>query len=164
MDLITPDLGLLFWTGLVFCGLLFILTKFAWKPILNAVNEREQKIQDALDLAEKTKAEMASLKAENDQILKEARIERDNMLKEAKESASALVEEAKNKAKIEAQKLVDSARQTIQSEKSAAMAEIKSHVAQLSIEIAEKIVRNELASDSKQTALAEQLANDLNLN
>ncbi|MBM3161264.1 MAG: F0F1 ATP synthase subunit B [Bacteroidetes bacterium] len=164
MDLVTPDLGLLFWTGLVFCLLLFVLTKFAWKPILKMVNEREKKIEDALLLADKTKNEMLELKAENDKIMKEANAARDLILKEAKEFASAMVEEAKNKAKIEAQKHVDAARQTIQSEKAAALADIKSHVAQLSLAIAEKVVRGELSSDDKQKAFADKLAGDINLN
>ena len=111
MDLILPDFGLLVWTGLVFSLLMFLLAKFAWKPILNAVNTREQKISEALELAEKTKAEMQALKAENDQILKEARAERDQILKEAKEAANGMVEDAKGKAKDEAAKIVESARQ-----------------------------------------------------
>ena len=164
MDLVTPDLGLLFWTGLVFCLLLFVLTKFAWKPILNAVNTREQNITDALELAEKTKAEMQALKAENDQILKAARAERDQILKEAKEAANGMIEDAKGKAKYEAAKIVESARQNINSEKAAAMAEIKSHVANLSLEIAEKVVRHELSSDDKQKSLATQLAGEIKMN
>jgi F-type H+-transporting ATPase subunit b len=164
MDLIIPDLGLLFWTGIVFCLLLFLLAKFAWKPILNAVNAREQKISEALDLAVKTQAEMKVLKAENDQILKEARAERDNILKEAKEAANGMIEDAKSKSKIEAQKIVESARLNINSEKVAAIAEIKTHVATLAIEIAEKVVRGELASDEKQKALAEKLAGDIQMN
>jgi F-type H+-transporting ATPase subunit b len=164
MDLIIPDLGLLFWTGIVFCLLLFLLAKFAWKPILNAVNAREQKISEALELAVKTQAEMKVLKAENDQILKEARAERDNILKEAKEAANHMIEDAKSKSKVEAQKIVESARLNINSEKEAAIAEIKTHVATLAIEIAEKIVRGELASDEKQKALAEKLAGDIQMN
>jgi F-type H+-transporting ATPase subunit b len=164
MDLILPDLGLLFWTGIVFCLLLFLLAKFAWKPILNAVNAREQKISEALELAVKTQAEMKALKAENDQILKEARAERDNILKEAKEAANAMVEDAKTKSKIEAQKIVEAARLNINSEKAAAIAEIKTHVATLAVEIAEKVVRGELASDEKQKALAEKLAGDIQMN
>ena len=164
MDLVTPDFVLLFWTGLVFCLLLFVLTKFAWKPILNMVNEREKKIEDALLLAEKTKNEMLELKAENDKIIKEANATRDAILKEAKEAATAMVDAAKNKAKIESQKLVEAAHQSIQSEKSAAIAELKSHVATLSLDIAEKVVRGELASDDKQKALADKLAGDINLN
>jgi F-type H+-transporting ATPase subunit b len=164
MDLILPDLGLLFWTGIVFCLLLFLLAKFAWKPILNAVNAREQKISEALELAVKTQAEMKALKAENDQILKEARAERDSILKDAKEAANQMIEEAKSKSKVEAQKIVESARLNINSEKAAAIAEIKTHVATLAVEIAEKVVRGELASDEKQKALAEKLAGDIQMN
>ncbi|MEY4288005.1 MAG: hypothetical protein RLZZ30_93 [Bacteroidota bacterium] len=164
MDLILPDLGLLFWTGIVFCCLLFLLAKFAWKPILNAVNAREQKISEALELAVKTQAEMKALKAENDQILKEARAERDSILKEAKDAANHMIEDAKTKSKVEAQKIVDAARLNINSEKAAAIAEIKTHVATLAIEIAEKVVRGELASDEKQKALAEKLAGDIQMN
>jgi F-type H+-transporting ATPase subunit b len=164
MDLILPDLGLLFWTGIVFCLLLFLLAKFAWKPILNAVNAREQKISEALELAVKTQAEMKALKAENDQILKEARAERDNILKEAKEAANTMIEDAKSKSKVEAQKIVEAARLNINSEKAAAIAEIKTHVATLAVEIAEKVVRGELASDEKQKALAEKLAGDIQMN
>ncbi|MEN9988607.1 MAG: synthase subunit [Bacteroidota bacterium] len=164
MDLILPDLGLLFWTGIVFCLLLFLLAKFAWKPILNAVNAREQKISEALELAVKTQAEMKALKAENDQILKEARAERDNILKEAKEAANTMIEDAKTKSKVESQKIVEAARLNINSEKAAAIAEIKTHVATLAVEIAEKVVRGELASDEKQKALAEKLAGDIQMN
>ena len=110
MDLILPDFGLLFWTGLVFCCLLFILTKFAWKPILGAVNAREQKIAEALELAEKTKVEMQTLKSENEALLKEARAQRDSMLKDAKTSADKMIEEAKETAKAEAQKIVAAAK------------------------------------------------------
>jgi F-type H+-transporting ATPase subunit b len=164
MDLIIPDLGLLFWTGIVFCCLLFLLAKFAWKPILNAVNAREQKISESLELAVKTQAEMKALKAENDQILKEARAERDNILKEAKDAANHMIEDAKTKSKVEAQKIVEAARLSINSEKAAAIAEIKTHVATLAVEIAEKVVRGELASDEKQKALAEKLAGDIQMN
>ena len=164
MDLILPDFGLLVWTGLVFCLLMFLLAKFAWKPILNAVNTREQKISEALELAQKTKIEMQALKAENDQILKEARAERDQILKEAKEAANGMVEDAKGKAKDEAAKIVEAARLTINSEKAAAMAELKNHVASLSLEIAEKVVRQELTSDDKQKALATQLAGEIKMN
>jgi F-type H+-transporting ATPase subunit b len=164
MDLVLPDLGLLFWTGIVFCLLLFLLAKFAWKPILNAVNAREQKIAEALELAVNTQAEMKALKAQNDQILKEARAERDSILKEAKEAANQMIEEAKSKSKVEAEKIVESARLNINSEKAAAIAEIKTHVATLAVEIAEKVVRGELASDEKQKALAEKLAGDIQMN
>jgi F-type H+-transporting ATPase subunit b len=164
MDLVLPDFGLLFWTGIVFCSLLFLLAKFAWKPILNAVNERGNSIAEALELAEKTREEMKTLKAENDQILKAAKAERDEILKDAKQTSNGMIEAAKEKSKEEAQKIVDAARDSIRSEKAAAMAELKTHVAALSLEIAEKVVRTELSSDEKQKALANNLASDLNMN
>ncbi len=164
MDLILPDYGLLFWTGLVFCLLLFLLAKYAWKPILNAVNAREQKIQEALDLADKTRAEMQLLQAENEKILKEARSERDALIKDAQEIANKLVDEAKNKAKIEATKIVESAKVIISMEKAAAITDLKNQLAGYSLSIAEKIVRGDLASDEKQKALANKLADDINMN
>ncbi|MBC9812329.1 F0F1 ATP synthase subunit B [Crocinitomicaceae bacterium CZZ-1] len=164
MDLITPDLGLLFWTGLVFIALLFILTKFAWKPILNMVNTREQKITEALELAEKTKAEMQLLAAQNEELVKEARKERDAMIKDAKATADKMVDDAKNKAKEEAEKVLESARTSINAEKAAAIAELKAQMAAFSIEIAEKVVRENLSSDEKQKALADKLAGEINLN
>lgn len=164
MDLILPDFGLLFWTGLVFVSLLFVLTKFIWKPILGAVNAREQKITEALELAEKTKAEMKALQAENENLLKEARAERDAIVKDAKETATRMVEDAKSAAKSEAEKVLATARQAIDSEKTAAIAELKTQMALFSLEIAEKVVRGELSSDEKQKMLAEKLAADMNLN
>jgi F-type H+-transporting ATPase subunit b len=164
MDLVLPDFGLLFWTGLVFVILLFILTKFAWKPILGMVNAREEKITEALELAEKTKAEMKALASQNEQLLQEARAERDAMIKDAKATATKMVEDAKGTAKTEAEKVMTSAREAINAEKVAAIAELKSQMASFSIEIAEKIVRGELASDSKQKDLADKLASDINLN
>jgi len=164
MELVTPDLGLLFWTGIVFCILMFLLAKFAWKPILGAVNAREEKITSALELAEKTKEEMKTLHAANENLLKEARFERDSMIKDAKEVASKMVDDAKGTAKIEANKLVAAARESINAEKGAAIAELKTHMATFSIEIAEKVVRGELSSAEKQKALADKLVDDINLN
>lgn len=164
MDLVLPDFGLLFWTGLVFVILLFILTKFAWKPILGMVNAREQKITEALELAEKTKAEMQLLAAQNEQLLQEARAERDAMIKDAKATTTKMIEEAKGAAKIEADKVMVNAKEAINAEKSAAISELKTQMASFSLEIAEKIVRGELSSDDKQKALADQLASEINLN
>lgn len=164
MGLITPDFGLLIWTGLVFVLLLFVLTKFIWKPILSSVNAREQKITDALELAERTKVEMTALQAANENLLKEARAERDAIVKDAKEVATGMVEKAKADAKNEANKIVEAARVSINAEKAAAISELKTQVAGISIEIAEKIVRGELSSDDKQKALAEKLAADINMN
>jgi F-type H+-transporting ATPase subunit b len=164
MDLITPDLGLLFWTGVVFLLLMYILTKFIWKPILSSVNERSAKISDALELAEKTKAEMKALQAANENLLKEARAERDAIVKDAKETATQMIEDAKNTSKREAEKILTSARETINAEKTAALSELKTQVAAFSLEIAEKIVRGELAADDKQKALADKLVSDINMN
>ncbi len=164
MGLITPDLGLIFWTGIVFLLLMFILTKFIWKPILASVNARAQKITDALELAEKTQAEMREMQAQNENLLKEARAERDAIVKDAKEVATKLVEDAKNDAKSEAAKIVEAARASINAEKAAAVAELKTQVAAISLEIAEKVIRGELSSDDKQKALAEKLAGDINMN
>lgn len=164
MDLITPDLGLIFWTGLVFLLLMFILTKFIWKPILSAVKTREDNIQGALDMAEKTKAEMKKLQAQNENLLKEARVERDQMIKEAKETSVRMVEEAKNKAKDEAERVVKAAQATIAAEKNAALAELKTQVASIALEIAEKVVREEMTAGDKQKAMASKLAEDISLN
>ncbi|PKR81960.1 ATP synthase F0 subunit B [Brumimicrobium salinarum] len=164
MDLITPDLGLVFWTGLTFIILMFILTKFIWKPIMAAVNKREDNIQDALDMAKKTKAEMEKLQTQNANLLKEARIERDDMIKEAKETSDRMIDSAKGKAKEEADKIVENARVSIEAEKNAAVAELKNQVASISLEIAEKILREELSSDEKQKQLADRFAKDINLN
>lgn len=164
MDLITPDLGLVFWTGLTFIILMFILTKFIWKPIMTAVNKREDNIQEALDMAKKTKAEMEKLQTQNANLLKEARIERDEMIKEAKATSDRMIDNAKGKAKDEADKIVENARVSIEAEKNAAVAELKNQVASIGLEIAEKILREELSSDEKQKQLADRFAEDINLN
>lgn len=164
MDLILPDFGLLFWTALVFISLLLVLTKFIWKPILSAVNAREQKISEALELAVKTQAEMKLMQAQNEDLIKEARAERDAIVKDAKETSVKMIEDAKAAAKKESEKVVIAARIAIEAEKAGAIADLKSQVAAFSIEIAEKIVRGELSNDDKQKALAEKLATDINLN
>ncbi len=164
MDLVTPNIGLVFWTGLVFVLLLFILTKFVWKPVLGAVNKREQNISEALELAEKTKLEMKAMQSQNENLLKEARAERDAIIRDAKELGTKMIDDAKVAAKVEAEKIMVTTRQVINSEKVAAIAELKNQVAAFSIEIAEKIVRGELASDSNQKALADKLAGDINMN
>jgi F-type H+-transporting ATPase subunit b len=164
MELITPAIGQIFWGGLVFLLLLFLLKKFAWKPMLTAVNEREQSIQESIELAEKTRAEMESMKAQNEDLLKEARVERDKMIREASETAKKLVEEAREEGKTQQAKIVADAQKVINSEKAAAIAELKTQVASLSLEIAEKVIKGELASNDKQKALAEQIANDISLN
>ena len=164
MDLVTPAVGQLFWGGLVFIILLILLKKFAWKPILTAVNEREESIQESMDMAIKTKAEMEALQAQNKDLLKDARIERDKMIKEASETSKKLIEESREEGKAQQQKIVAEAQKIINAEKAAAISELKTQVASLSLEIAEKVIKGELASDDKQRALAEQIAKDISLN
>jgi F-type H+-transporting ATPase subunit b len=156
--------GLFVMQSVILLILILLMRKFAWKPILNSLQEREEGIESAINLAEQARKEIAELKSANENLLKEARAERDSIIKDAKETASKMVEEAKNNAKVEAEKVIVSARHAIEVEKAAAISELKLHVASLSIEIAEKIVREELSSDDKQKALASKLAEDINLN
>ena len=158
------SIGLFFWQTLLFVLLLLLLKKYAWKPMLNAVNEREEGIKNALDSAEKAKREMENLQADNQKLLKEARSEREAMLKEAREIKNKMIEEAKDQAKEEAGKLVAQAQATIQNEKKAAIAELKTQVANLSIEIAEKVVREELSNKDKQIKLVESMLGEATLN
>lgn len=164
MDLVTPEIGLIFWTGLSFLILLFILRKFAWKPILNSVQSREDSINEALEAAEAAKTEMQNLTADNERILKEARAERDGLLKEAREIKAKMIADAKDEAKVAADKMIEQAQAAIESEKKAAVAELKSQVATLSVDIAEKVVRAELADSGKQQKLVEDLLGDAALN
>jgi F-type H+-transporting ATPase subunit b len=162
--LTTPGIGLIFWTTIVFLLLVFILGKYAWKPILKSVKEREEGIANALSSAESAKKEMEELKAGNEKILNQARAERDALLKEARDMKDAIVNEAKGKATKEAERIMVAARDQITNEKNAAITELKNQVASLSIEIAEKILRSELSSDDKQKALVNNLMKDVNLN
>ncbi|MBO6211601.1 F-type H+-transporting ATPase subunit b [Algoriella xinjiangensis] len=164
MDLITPSVGLIFWTAVVFIILLVLLRSLAWKPILSAVKEREQSIEDALNAAKKAKEEMALLNAQNEKIMKEARAERDAILKEAREMKENIINEAKNSATVEGNKLIENAKTAIQNEKSAAMADIKNQVGQLSIEIAEKILTKELSDKSAQVALVNDVIDQVKFN
>ncbi|RNC88204.1 MAG: F0F1 ATP synthase subunit B [Winogradskyella sp.] len=164
MDLITPEFGLVFWTLITFLILLFILRKFAWKPILGAVSDREEGIKDALASAEKARQEMENLTADNERILKEARAERETMLKEARDLKAKLIADAKEEAQAQANKLIEQAQTAIESEKKAAMAELKNHVAGLSIDIAEKVVRDELSNKDKQLKLVENMLGETTLN
>ena len=164
MDLVIPSIGLIFWTSLVFIILLFLLGKFAWKPILKSVKERETKIETALEASEKAREEMAALKSQNEDLRKEALLERDSLLKEAREMKDKIVAEAKNTAKEEGERIIESAREAIKNEKMAAVTEIKNQVAILSIEIAEKIVRENLSTDEKQKTLVDGLVEEINLN
>ncbi len=164
MELVKPEFGLVFWMTVSFLIVVFILRKFAWGPILSSLKDRETSIEDALNAAKKAKEEVANMKAENEQLLKQARNERDMMLKEARETKDAIVNEARAKAQTEADRMISSAREAIQNEKMAAITELKNQVATLSIEIAEKVIRQQLASDDKQKALVNDLLKDVKLN
>lgn len=145
--------GLFFWQLLLFVGLVLLLRKFAWKPILDAVEKRESGIEDALKAAENAKLEMQNLQADNDRLLKEARAEREAMLKEAREIKAKMVADAKDEAQVQANQMIEAAQSAIESEKRLAMTELKNQVATLSLEIAEKVVREELSSKDKQMDL-----------
>ena len=164
MDLIIPSEGLLFWTSLVFVILLVLLRKFAWKPILGAVSTREENITKALDAAKEAEQKMASLTAQNEELLKQAREERDIILREAKEAKESIVAEAKGVAQKEADRILVAANEQIANERMKAVTELKNQVGKLSLEIAEKILTTELNDKSKQEALVNNLVEDVNLN
>lgn len=164
MGIIEPGIGLLFWMTLTFAILLFILAKFAWKPIINAVNDRETSIVDALNQAKLAKKEMEQLKTDNERIIREAKIERDAILKDAREIKDRIVAEAKDAAHVEGEKMIAAAKQSIEAEKSAAMADIKNQIGSLSINIAESILKEKLDSSAAQNALVENYLNKSNLN
>ncbi|MEQ9262002.1 MAG: F0F1 ATP synthase subunit B [Owenweeksia sp.] len=158
------SVGLFFWQTLLFLLLLFLLRKYAWKPILNAVEKRETSIEDALNTAEKAREEIEQLKSDNEKILKEARVERDTILKEAREIKEGIISEAKEKANTEANKILIQAQEQIENQKMAAITELKNQVAEMSIQIAEKILRDELSSQDKQSALVQDQLKDFKLN
>ena len=164
MDLITPGFGLIFWMTIVFLALVFVLSKFAWKPMLNAVKERESSIADSLAAAEKAKDEMAKLTADNEKLLEEARLERDKIIKEALATANTLKDEAKEDASKISTKMIEDAKQVINNEKQAALTEMKNQVASLSVEIAERLLRKNLSDDPSQKSLVDQYVKDLNIN
>lgn len=164
MDLLTPDLGLFIWNLVAFLILFFILKKTAWKPILKSLNEREKGISDALATAEKVKAEMAQLKGENEALLAKAREERALLLKEARDTRDKIVGEAKDQAKQEAARIIADAAVAIEQQKMAALTEVKNQVGNLVVEVAEKILRRELADKSQQESYIRQLTNEAKLN
>jgi F-type H+-transporting ATPase subunit b len=157
------SIGLFFWQTMIFIFLILLLKKFAWKPILDAVNEREEGIKNALLSAEKAKEEMASLQSDNEETLKKARSERDSLLKEAREIKQQLIDEAKSEAKSEAKKIISQAQETIQNEKNAAIVDLKNQVAGLSIDIAEKVLKEKLSDDKTQMKLVKDLVKEVTL-
>lgn len=164
MDLITPDFGLFFWQTIVFLVLLFLMAKFAWRPILNSVKNREQSINDALASAETARKEMENLRADNEKLMQEARAERDAILKEAREMKEKVITDASTEAQKKADKIVEDAKRSIEMEKKSAMAELKNQVAELSVEIAEKVVRKELSDKKEQQKMIEKMIGDAKLN
>lgn len=166
MDKLLNDFsfGLFFWQTLLFIVLLLLLRKFAWKPILNAVKDREEGIKNALKSADEARKEMQNLTADNERILKEARNDREDLLKEARGIREKMIDEAKGDAQLEANKLIEKAKESIQTEKQAAIIDLKNQVADLSIGIAEKLVKEELASKDKQVKLIETMLKDVKLN
>ena len=166
MDKLIQDFsyGLFIWQVLVFVLLIFLLRKFAWKPILEAVNEREESIEGALKAAEKAREEMKSLQADNEAVLREAREERERILKEARDMKNKMISEAKDAAATEADKAIVSAKAAIEAEKTAAIAELKNQAASLSIDVAEKILGQELSTENKQTAMIGKIIEDVKFN
>ena len=158
------SLGLFFWMLVIFVALIFLLKKFAWKPILDAVNEREEGIKNALLSAENAKKEMQNLKSDNEKLLAEARAERDAMMKEAREIREKMINDAKIEAQTQGEKMIEQAKAAIESEKNAAMADLKNQVSSLSLSIAEKILKDELSNKEAQTKLVEKMLGDVKLN
>lgn len=164
MQLLTPGLGLIVWTLLAFLVVFFILKKFAWKPILSSLDQREKTISDSLATAEKIKAEMAQMKSENEQLLATAREERAQMLKEARETKDRIVNEAKEQAKAEANKIITEAQAAINTQKMAALTDVKNQVGKLVIEVTEKILRKELGNKDAQEAHIKGLIDEVKMN
>ena len=158
------ELGLFFWQIVIFVGLILLLKKFAWKPILDAVNEREQGIKDALLSAEAARKEMQDLTADNERIIQEARMERDALLKEAREMKEKMIADSKQEAQVQGEKMIAQAKAAIETEKNAAMAELKSQVSTLALSIAEKLLKDELSNKEAQTKLVEKLLGDVQIN
>lgn len=164
MELLVPEFGLVIFQTIAFLLLMFILSKFAWKPVLAAIKEREQSIDEALSKAELAKQEMARLTSQNEELMKTARAERDQMLKEAKALKDNIVNEAKTQAQAEGAKLIEKARIEIENQKKTALFELKSQVSSLSIEIAERVLREQLKDKSTQEDLVANLLKDVELN
>ncbi|RQO72230.1 ATP synthase F0 subunit B [Pedobacter sp. KBW06] len=164
MELLLPEFGLVIFQSIAFLLLMFLLAKFAWKPVLAAIKEREQSIDEALNKAELAKQEMTRLTAQNEELMKSARAERDLILKEAKTLKDSIVNEAKHSAQTEGAKLIEKAKIEIENQKKAALAELKSQVSTLSLDIAERVLRNQLQDKATQQDLVANLLKDVELN
>jgi F-type H+-transporting ATPase subunit b len=164
MDLLLPGEGLLFWQAVVFILLFIFLAKFAWKPILSSLKEREESIQQALDSAVKAKEEMAKLTAGNEELLKQAKLERDKIIRDARDAANRLIDVAQTEAKKSADKLIEDAKAVINTEKAAALRDVKAQVALFSLQIAEKLIKKNLSSDQAQKDLVSEYLKETKLN
>jgi F-type H+-transporting ATPase subunit b len=164
MELLTPGIGLIIWQTFVFLLLVLLLGKLAWKPILGSLKEREISIQEALDTAEKARLELSNLKAENENLLKQAREERDRMLRDAREASNRMKDEAQTEAKKSADKIIEDARASIGIEKQAALKEIRIQVAMFSLEVAEKLLKEKLSNDKAQKDLVQKYVNEIKVN
>ena len=164
MELVTPDIGLIFWQTVVFLIVFAILAVFVWKPIISALKTREHQIEDSLRAAENAKEEMEQIKSDNEYLLQEARIERDQILKEARDEAGHIVERAKAETSDITQKMLQDAREAIEGERRAAVKEIKELVATLSIEVAEKVLREKLSDSKEQKALVDKFIKEIEIN
>ena len=162
--LVLPDIGLVFWNTIAFVVLLVVLGKFAWKPMLKAIAERESGIEEALLRADKMKAEIAAMQNENEALLAKAREERAGMIKDAKETADKMVSEAKDKAKQEYERIISDAQLAITQQKNAALTQVKNQVGTLVVEVAEKILRKELSNKAEQESYIKQIAEGVKLN
>lgn len=163
MNLTAPE-SLIFWTTIIFFVFFILLRKFAWKPILGAVKGREESINNALASAEAARLEMQNLTADNERILQEARIERDALLKEARDMRDKMIADSKKEAQVQGERLISQAKAAIEAEKNAAMAELKTQVSTLSLNIAEKLLKDELSNKEAQTKLVEKMLGDVKLN
>lgn len=164
MDLLHADFGLIFWTTVIFLIVFFILRKYAWRPIVNMLDEREQGIAESISSAERIKAEMSQMKSEHEHVLAEAKAERSKIIKEAKEAKDQIINEAKEQAKIEARKIVEDAQVAINNQKMAALTEVKNQVGNMVLEVAEKVLRKELSDKDAQEDYIKQLTSEIELN
>ena len=164
MELVNPGIGLVVWMTLAFAAILYILGKYAWKPIMTALKERESSIHDALNSAEKAKEEMQKMKFSNEALLQEAKNERDAILATARKIKETIIEESKQKASEEANRIIVSAKESIQNEKMAAMTDLKNQLAELSLEVAKKILKKELSDPEKQEAFSKELMKEVKFN
>ncbi|MDR1672379.1 MAG: F0F1 ATP synthase subunit B [Bacteroidales bacterium] len=164
MQLVSPDIGLLFWMLVSFLTVLFLLRKFAWKPILNMLHRREESIEQALKAADRAREDMYKMKADNEKILVEARQERDRIFREAQDLKEKILADAREQSKKEQMRIMEETKTLIQTEKNNAVKEIRALSADLSVRIAEKLLRRELRNDQQQKTLVEEMSNELNLN